>query len=52
MRIYYLASLFISGLFVGNYLGDQTTFRACAATGSALMFGGGKVNCEVVKGWK
>lgn len=36
-----------AGIFIGNYMGDQATFRDCATTGRAVMYSGGAVECKV-----
>lgn len=39
--------LIFVGILAGNYLADQSTFKDCATSGRAVMYGGGAVNCKV-----
>ena len=41
--------VFFIAMNVGNYMGDRLTLTDCATRGKAVMFGGGEVECSVVK---
>ena len=41
--------LFLCGVLVGNYEGDQATLRDCATKEEAKMVGGGVLQCTVMK---
>lgn len=42
-----LVCIFLVGMALGNYEGDQLTFKDCAMKGEAKMAGGGVIRCGI-----
>lgn len=42
-----LVCAFCLGMALGNYEGDQLTFKDCATAGQAKMAGGGDIRCSI-----
>lgn len=47
MYFLFLMLVFVIALTLGNHLGDQATLRDCAAKHTAIMKGGGVIDCSV-----
>jgi hypothetical protein len=47
--IFWAMAVFLVGVLIGNYEGDQATIRDCAQANEARMAGGGSITCSIVK---
>jgi len=48
MKTIQLVLLFLAGLWLGNWMGDQATIRDCATKQFAHMLGGGTITCKII----